>query len=486
MANTTITPNQSTLVISTANVVLGPLTGALALVGPAPIANPGAPLVPVAASLTLTGQATAQILGLPAPPAGSLTMAGDPPTLTISVSFITPNVGSLNVTGQSPGVSGSSLPGSGTLALTGNSPVLSTSLNLHPLIAALNLGSSPSHMDLKPTAPGTGSATYTGYVPFFNTPMTPNAGTLTIAGTQSGLSPGLTPNAGELDLVGGTPGGGNSYNLSPISGAAFFAGQSPQVNGQIIEAPPTGVLTLTGPAPSIALHGTTTPGSATLTIGSAAARQSAGFVPPVATLALTGYAPTKNALSNLAPPAASLALTAVHAVADLGIVPRAGGANFATAPPTIVRTTNGLLLPDTGILTLSSDAPSIGAQGRIYGHSIVTALSQSGVQGARSVYIENSACQIFAQYYNTQDLLFAPQSVDYNVVDVVSGEELVNWTTLPVATANEFTITSAQNAMVSKSRIWETHQVLLRITDGLGAVNYARVLFDILRVQGFA
>jgi hypothetical protein len=121
-----------------------------------------------------------------------------------------------------------------------------------------------------------------------------------------------------------------------------------------------------------------------------------------------------------------------------------------------------------------------------YAYADIVALSQTGIQGVRSAYLENSACFIMAAYFNAARLPMVPTAVSYRVDDLVSGANLVPWTSIVPQTVNEVTITSLQNGIVSYTRWSETHQVLFQITDSFGDVNYARCLFDVVRVEGFS
>lgn len=120
-----------------------------------------------------------------------------------------------------------------------------------------------------------------------------------------------------------------------------------------------------------------------------------------------------------------------------------------------------------------------------FGYAIVIAESQTGIQAARQVYLEYSACFVTASYFDQHRQPFAPNAVSYGVWDLVSGFNIVPWTAITPDLVNEVTITSAQNYMVSFSRHHEAHQVMFRITDDFGDINYARVIYDIKRVPGF-
>jgi hypothetical protein len=117
-----------------------------------------------------------------------------------------------------------------------------------------------------------------------------------------------------------------------------------------------------------------------------------------------------------------------------------------------------------------------------FGYAIVISESQTGIQAARQVYLEYSACFITASYFDANRNPFAPNAVSYGVWDVTSGFNIVPWTALTPAASNQVTVTSAQNVLISFSRPFEAHQVVFRIVDGFGDTNYARVIYDLKRV----
>lgn len=118
-----------------------------------------------------------------------------------------------------------------------------------------------------------------------------------------------------------------------------------------------------------------------------------------------------------------------------------------------------------------------------YGWGILTVLSQT-VQGARSAFIEESACEVTSSFFDTTGSPYVPVGVRYRVDDELSGASIVPWTVLTPETSDLVNVTSSQNAMISLSRAHEAHQVLIEITDDFGSVSYARAEFDVYRVTG--
>lgn len=119
-----------------------------------------------------------------------------------------------------------------------------------------------------------------------------------------------------------------------------------------------------------------------------------------------------------------------------------------------------------------------------FGYCLVEAVSQTGIQGARSAFLENAACLVIASYFDSNGLPFVPNVIEYRVDDEESETNLLPWTQLPLATVSTVIITPLENRMVSFTRPFEVHQVLFQITDRAGDINYARVKFDVIRVTG--
>lgn len=126
----------------------------------------------------------------------------------------------------------------------------------------------------------------------------------------------------------------------------------------------------------------------------------------------------------------------------------------------------------------------------LFGYATVLASAQSPVQGTQSCFLEYSACLVEASYFAQGSTLavpvpLTPSALSYRVDDICSGANIVPWTAINApAPTSQITVSSTQNAMISLTACSETHQVLLKITDGGPNVSYARCLFDLLRVPG--
>jgi hypothetical protein len=117
-----------------------------------------------------------------------------------------------------------------------------------------------------------------------------------------------------------------------------------------------------------------------------------------------------------------------------------------------------------------------------FGYAVVVALSQTGLQGAQSAYIEGSAALVTATFYDIHGVQFVPSNLRYSVDDIVSGAIIVPWTEIAALTTSTVIVTSAQQMLVSLTREFEQHQVVFEITDGFGNIDFARVIFLIYRI----
>lgn len=120
-----------------------------------------------------------------------------------------------------------------------------------------------------------------------------------------------------------------------------------------------------------------------------------------------------------------------------------------------------------------------------FGSATVFAQSQTPegtvANPAQPAFIVGSVCLVIAEFYDTTGAALIPSALQYRIDDVVSGAEILGWTTLESAATVQVIVTSAQNALITNSREWETHQVTFQVTDGLGDIAEPFTLFDILR-----
>jgi hypothetical protein len=121
----------------------------------------------------------------------------------------------------------------------------------------------------------------------------------------------------------------------------------------------------------------------------------------------------------------------------------------------------------------------------IYGDASVIVNSQTNVQGARSCFVESSACTVTAAFVDMTGAAFTPSALRYRIDDIRSGQNIQPWTGILPAASVTVTITSMQNQILSFTEESEAHQILFQITDSGGNVSYARQVFDLLRVVGF-
>jgi hypothetical protein len=144
----------------------------------------------------------------------------------------------------------------------------------------------------------------------------------------------------------------------------------------------------------------------------------------------------------------------------------------------------GITLGGAAIVDTAAALKPVGLEGQ-FGKAVITVLSPTGLPVDRATFIQHSACIVSIAYFNAQGLPFVPSAVSYRVDDEGSGVNLVPFTPIQTPSmANSITITGAQNAMVSFTRDSEEHEILFAITDGVGNVNYASAVYDLIRVAG--
>jgi hypothetical protein len=119
-----------------------------------------------------------------------------------------------------------------------------------------------------------------------------------------------------------------------------------------------------------------------------------------------------------------------------------------------------------------------------YRNTVVVAISQTGIQGDASTFLENSACLVTASFFDTNGNPYVPSQVQYEINDITTGAQILSLTPLPVGTSVEVVVTSAQNSLISFTRHWEAHQIAFQVTDGLGDIFYARTIFYLIRAPG--
>jgi hypothetical protein len=118
-----------------------------------------------------------------------------------------------------------------------------------------------------------------------------------------------------------------------------------------------------------------------------------------------------------------------------------------------------------------------------FGYANVSTESQTTVSGPGLCFIEQTAIFITAAYFDSTRAPYLPSAIQYRIDDLTSGENILGWTSIQAAYSTPITVISEQNTLISLTRLHECHQVLIAITDDEGT-NYARVVFDLIRVPG--
>ena len=318
---------------------------------------------------------------------------------------------------------------------------------------------------------GYASAAGTGFVNGLAVSMTVGyaAGVATAAGVAAGA------NAVSMTAGFGLAGGKLPANAVASSMSAGYAGLALTINGSAVS--------VTGTTGSAALSGT-------------------GSINALAASMTTGY-------SNLQVQAAAAGATAVSGTSGHALL-TAAGPLFATG----ASGTTGFIGPLTGTLSASALAAvmsvgyaslseSITAAGALavsmtsgyafavassveFGHATVVVTPQTDVPVAQVTIIEDSACFVTATYYDVNGNPMRPVSVQYRMDDVASDTNVIPWTTLIPGAFNQVTIPPANNVLINQAVTSEDKQILFQITDGLGNVFEADVVYAVKKVAGLS
>lgn len=120
---------------------------------------------------------------------------------------------------------------------------------------------------------------------------------------------------------------------------------------------------------------------------------------------------------------------------------------------------------------------------QVFGSASLIALAQNGIQSAEPAFFAGSACVIQGSFYDNTGAVMVPATLQYRIDDECSGAQILSWTSVTPQSPWQVEVTAIQNAMISLSRRWEKHQVLVQFTDPSGnGPFWLRCLFDLLRV----
>jgi hypothetical protein len=381
MANTTITPNNGALTMTTLIVPpLVALAGALALSGQTPAIYRGQAFFTPGAGTLLVTNAFNPIIP---PQIGSLSLSGTQPGIiqtgrgpTIApgagLLFITtagrpnpiPQTGSLSVIGNQPTVLNppSLVPGVGTLNIA--SAVVSQLLTLPPPATASLSMTGVAALVFRSQTVGTGAGPLSmiGNAPFLNNLIAPAVASISIIG-QSGpkLNLVLVPSAVNLGILGGQVFEATQITVGP--GSLSIAGQLASLNGSIVTSALVGAIAFSSAAPVLNISYSFAPPAAALNLNGNAplSNQLTTIVPNAGALSTTGFAPTLLNLDISVPASGSLSLAgaAPVIVRGLGIAPNAGALSAQGNGVTTAQTFNAASPPSAGSLNLAGGAPLV-------------------------------------------------------------------------------------------------------------------------------
>jgi hypothetical protein len=141
------------------------------------------------------------------------------------------------------------------------------------------------------------------------------------------------------------------------TGTLTFAGVAPLGNLRI--APQAGALALTGVAPTLAIFGRVPTLTGVVTLTGQQPLVAIGVAPATAALTITGRQPLVNSLTTLTPVTGAVAFASTpSAVNTLNVVvPLTGTLALAGAAPTLGR--SGFAAPGTGLLAVAGQKPQV-------------------------------------------------------------------------------------------------------------------------------
>ena len=125
-----------------------------------------------------------------------------------------------------------------------------------------------------------------------------------------------------------------------------------------------------------------------------------------------------------------------------------------------------------------------------FGYAVIEAQSQTpegtaGANPAQPSFFETSACFVNASFFDTTGVALVPNSLQYQIIDVASGAQILDWTTVTPGATVQVTVSSEQNALISNSQLSETHEVIFSIVDpSSDGPFYASCLFDLVSIPG--
>ncbi len=126
-----------------------------------------------------------------------------------------------------------------------------------------------------------------------------------------------------------------------------------------------------------------------------------------------------------------------------------------------------------------------------FGYATIWAQSQtaegavSGANPAQPSFFAGSSCLVNASFFDTTNATLVPNSLQYQILDVCSGTQILGWTTVTPAASVQVVVSSGENALISNSRTSETHEVIFSIVDpSSDGPFYASCLFDLVSIPG--
>jgi hypothetical protein len=306
-----------------------------------------------AGSITFTGCAPVALLSdyvTLTPDSGSLSVSGLAPGVVVGVpivagfrSFSMMEIGGIG--GVAGGANVSITPDTGTVTITGCVPVVSLTqhVSIQPDAGAIEIaGIAPTLSEQWNIAPGSAALTIVGDAPMLvlSIHASPGSGEISIVGDAPTVSQQLLviPEAGTIEIQGITPIVSQQGDITPDTGVVTIAGHEPTSMVSLSAAPAAGAVSITGEAPVVWMAGQAGFRSfAMFDIGGISGRAPTIITPNSGAVTIEGHAPSASV--------------------DLILQPAAGAATITGLAPSVL-TPQDVQVP-VGAVTIAGSAPEV-------------------------------------------------------------------------------------------------------------------------------
>lgn len=120
----------------------------------------------------------------------------------------------------------------------------------------------------------------------------------------------------------------------------------------------------------------------------------------------------------------------------------------------------------------------------VFGRCDLRIVSQLPYQPVRACFVEDTACEAIATYFDRTGSPGVPSAVSYRLLERTSQVVISDWTAITPGMTNSILIPSEDNIVLNAVAVAEAHELQLQITDVFGNVMYKSVVYDLLRHIG--